>query len=101
MVKLLRLIVLMLLSNVSQSKATESQQPTTTEMLKFVVYLGKKSPRCTCIFDIIFSLEVLYSFNIGEKIVCLHLTKNGSQILVGLESGQLKIFGPVPGATNI
>jgi WD40 repeat protein len=49
----------------------------------------------------LFSLEVLYSLNIGEKIVCLHLTKNGSQILVGLESGQLKIFGPATGATNI
>ena len=101
MVKLLRLIVSMLLSNVSQSKATELQQPTTMEMLKFAVYLGKKCHFRTFPLEIIFSLEVLYSFNIGEKIVCLHLTKNGSQILVGLESGQLKIFGPVPGATNI
>ena len=91
----------MLLSNVSQSKATELQQPTTMEMLKFAVYLGKKCHFGTFPLEIIFSLEVLYSFNIGEKIVCLHLTKNGSQILVGLESGQLKIFGPVPGATNI
>lgn len=91
----------MLLSNVSQLKATELQQPTTMEMLKFAVYLGKKSQHRTFPLEIIFSLEVLYSFNIGEKIVCLHLTKNGSQILVGLESGQLKIFGPVPGATNI
>ena len=63
-------------------------------MSKFVVYLGK--PRIAeLISNSDFSLEVIYTVNVGASISSITIVSGGTLILVGLESGQVYLLAPV------